>query len=118
MSLPRKSCKWCKSTLHWQYRCRLNPNIKKTIRQRGKQSLKWEQTRRDCFKINPGDLYHCYLCGKVLQKNEVTLDHMKSRSSRPDLRYEMDNLAPACWQCNSLKGSQSLENYNKSRQKY
>lgn len=50
--------------------------------------------------------------------SETTLDHVKSRSSRPDLRYEFSNLKPCCFTCNTLKGSKSVENYLKSKEKH
>jgi len=47
----------------------------------------------------------CYLCGKWIQENEITVDHIVPRSRAPDLRYTFSNLALACGSCNNAKGS-------------
>jgi 5-methylcytosine-specific restriction endonuclease McrA len=68
----------------------------------------WERTRQKWFKENPPNFegyYVCYLCEKWVSVKEITLDHVIPRSRRPDLKYEMSNLQPACWDCNYIKGS-------------
>lgn len=108
-----KACKWCKSVKHASWQCRERPTKKPrpTIRQQGKHAILWMETRRLWFSLNPpddGGYYYCYLCGKaMLGQIETTLDHRKSRSRRPDLRYVLSNLAPCCYKCNNLKGSKN-----------
>lgn len=111
-----KPCKFCQSTAHVSWQCRNKPDrttqVKtkvQSMNQRGPVFTKWMATRRKWFKANKADHYVCYLCGKWMQKNETTLDHIKSRSRHPELRFELDNLAPSCLGCNALKGSLSLE---------
>lgn len=77
----------------------------KSIRQTGKVAKEWEKTKREWFKLHPAEFYICYLCGMIKPKSEITLDHVLPRSARPDLRNNLDNLKPACWTCNSIKGS-------------
>ena len=86
----------------------------KLLKRQGKVSDKWLRVRRQWFVDNQAESYTCYICGRFLWPADVTLDHIKSRSSHPELRFEMSNLAPACWKCNTEKGSRSLENYKKS----
>jgi 5-methylcytosine-specific restriction endonuclease McrA len=52
--------------------------------------------------------WHCYLCGRPLTIETLTLDHVKSRSRHPELRYELSNLRPACWACNTAKSSRDI----------
>jgi 5-methylcytosine-specific restriction endonuclease McrA len=77
----------------------------------------WESTKIDWFELNPPDLgeewYQCALCPKPVHKDEVTLDHIQTRSSRPDLKYKLDNLQPAHYLCNAARGSMSMEAWNK-----
>jgi 5-methylcytosine-specific restriction endonuclease McrA len=54
---------------------------------------------------NKQEAYNCFYCGKFLWPAEVTLDHYHSRSRHPELRYELSNLRPCCWNCNGEKGS-------------
>lgn len=71
----------------------------------------WAKARKLWFKNNPPNhegYYICYLCNYWVPAKEITLDHIIPRSARPDLRYEQSNLAPACWSCNSEKGSKHL----------
>lgn len=65
----------------------------------------WQKTRRKWFKENSSEFYTCYLCFRFLLPEETTLDHVIPRSARPDLRYELSNLEPCCWECNYKKGS-------------
>lgn len=130
MPMPSKPCGYCESLNHWPYQCYRNPYLKKygwkgsknfdnpktrkTLKSRGKGWLIWEKTRKQWFIENAADYYVCYLCRKGLMPYETTLDHIKPRSSHPELREEMSNLAPCCTKCNRDKGSQSLENYKKN----
>jgi len=75
------------------------------MRKIGKYGRKWLNTRRLWFKENPANFYVCYYCGKVMPQNETTLDHKKSRSRHPELRFELSNLVPSCYWCNYKKGS-------------
>ena len=38
----------------------------------------------------------------------LTLDHKIPRSAAPHLRYVDANIQPACWPCNTLKGSKKM----------
>jgi len=124
----QKMCKDCgRSIIVWstlQTRCpkcqqaRSKAKPPRKIKQVGGITKKWLATRRQWFKENmPNEqgFYICYLCNKWLDHKETTLDHIKNRSSHPELRYEMSNLAPCCSTCNTFKGSQSLENYLKTK---
>lgn len=71
--------------------------------------MKWTKTRQDWFRFNWANEYYCYICGKRMTPEETTLDHIKSRSRHPELRYDLTNLAPCCWACNTKKGSKDLE---------
>lgn len=76
----------------------------------GKVTKRWIEVRKEWFKENPPDengYYFCYLCNKRMTRAETTLDHKKSRSRHPELRFVKSNLAPCCWDCNSEKGSKN-----------
>lgn len=112
-AIKPKPCRWCQSEKHLSWRCYQNPKRAEQTAKKlsnGKVARRWYKTRRQWFKENPAEGYTCYLCGVYVPKNEVTLDHIIPRSRRPDLRYELTNLAPACWTCNSQKGSKVLTN--------
>lgn len=90
---------------------------RKPIKRIGKVTKKWIETRHEWIKQNPADkngYWYCYLkypgiCIGRMDIDQLTLDHKKSRSSRPDLRFDLANLAPACVYCNNQKGSASHE---------
>jgi 5-methylcytosine-specific restriction endonuclease McrA len=44
-----------------------------------------------------------------MKRAETTLDHVKSRSRHPELRYALTNLRPSCGPCNVMKGSLDLD---------
>lgn len=50
----------------------------------------------------------CWMCHKWVHIDDMELDHIISRSRRPDLRYVHSNLAPSCHDCNTKKGSKEF----------
>lgn len=110
MNAKPKNCKHCGGENHPSFRCFHNPKAWKKIGQ-GKTSIKWLQTRRQWFREHKADSYNCFYCGRFLLRNEVELDHYESRSRRPDLRFELSNLVPACHKHNTDKGSRSGDEY-------
>lgn len=119
--MPRP-CKWCDSIEHTQFYCprkRRKPiAVRKRPKQIGKYGKQWIITRETWFRKNPPEYmdayYKCYLnisdkCPGYMPPERTTLDHIKSRSRHPELRYTMSNLAPSCYPCNRMKGSKDLE---------
>jgi len=78
------------------------------MKKTGKVGKQWMQTRREWIRQNKDTEYKCYLCGRRLDETTLTLDHVKSRSRHPELRYELSNLRPCCAQCNENKGSRDI----------
>lgn len=87
---------------------------------RGKQIAKKHNTirgnnRRAAGRFDLPEFYakcetmewHCQLCGKVLTKNTVTVDHIIPISNGGTNAIE--NLQPLCGSCNSRKGTRSME---------
>lgn len=89
-------------------KCQYNRLRRKPIKRVGKIAKKWIETRNEWIRLNPGP-WTCYLCSKSLDIDTLTLDHVKSRSRRPDLRFELSNLQPACLSCNVDKGSRDID---------
>ena len=81
---------------------------KKPINKRGKVYNHWVAFKIQWLHDNPPDYkgeYKCGICKRVVHKLEVTLDHKIPRSRAPELRFDPDNIQPAHYECNSLKGS-------------
>lgn len=86
---------------------------KKPMKKMGKVAKKWVETRHDWIKNNPpkhNGMWACELklsplCLRYMDLDQLTLDHTIARSKRPDLRYDHNNLKPACLPCNTEKGS-------------
>lgn len=126
---PKKPCKYCKKANpdHFPYMCRSNPKViarqkagmKRTpIKKIGKVTQQWIDTRAEWIALNPppmdGKYWECYLrihewCPGRLTLAQLTLDHVVPRSSDSTLRFDHDNLRPACEYCNGMKGSRSLD---------
>lgn len=118
---PKKPCKHCHLMGHFSYQCFTNPKkaLKRTpIKKMGKQTKQWLITRSTWIKKNPppidGKYWECYLqihewCPGKLTLEQLTLDHVVSRSRDPKLRFNQDNIKPACYHCNLKKGSRTLE---------
>jgi 5-methylcytosine-specific restriction endonuclease McrA len=112
-SKKSKPCVYCDGTDHLSTFCWYKPKSriksKKHINKRGKVFRQWIEVRRNWFEENPSDYYTCYICGDNIPKRLTTLDHVLPRSSYPHLRFNLGNLRPCCWKCNSEKGSKKLE---------
>lgn len=126
---PKKACKFCHDPKpnHFPYQCPVNPKVvlkrkvglKRTpIKKIGKQTKQWIITRATWIRKNPppidGKYWLCYLqihewCPVKLTAETITLDHVISRSHAPGLRFNAENLKPACKWCNGEKGSRTLE---------
>lgn len=118
-------CTRCDSLTHVYSQCperltdKINPKTGryptvKRLRTKGKYTIRWEATRRAWIKLNPPDhagYYYCHYCSVAMTVNEMTLDHMQSRTRAPELRYEMTNLLPSCGPHNVEKGSLSHDEF-------
>lgn len=121
---PKKPCKHCGLKGHFSYACYQNP--KRTLKQLkrspinkvGKQTKQWLVTRASWIRHNPppieGKYWMCYLrihpwCPGRIDIAHLTLDHVVSRTRDVKLRFNLDNLKPACIYCNGEKGSKSLD---------
>lgn len=96
----------------------VTPLKRSPIAKQGKHAKQWLVTRATWLRKNPapirGQYWECYLqihewCPKLIDISQLTLDHVVSRSRDPSLRYTLSNLRPACYYCNDLKGSRSLD---------
>lgn len=129
--INEKDCKNCGNTFV-QYRTTQNlcndcsylkslelskKQIKHFVRNRSKKTAEWlDVDRPKWLKNNPPShegYYICYLkislsCPIFVKAKSVTLDHVKPKSTNPAKRRKQSNFKPACWDCNILKGSQSL----------
>ena len=126
---PKKKCKFCgdPTPKHFPYACPVNPKVdlkrkvglKRTpIKKIGKTTKQWFMTRATWIRKNPppieGKYWECYLrihpyCPGRVDLEHLTLDHVVSRSRDPSLRFNLDNLRPACKWCNTEKGSKALD---------
>lgn len=129
-----KSCTICHSPSHTQFYCRkkaraqlrrksqLRPSRKPLKVESDKARTMRIRTYKAWIKANPPDergYWYCYLqisslCPVQLKRETLTLEHVKSRSSHPHLKYDIGNIKSSCRFCNRAKGSQSLEQLAKS----
>lgn len=78
------------------------------MRRVGRVGKLWLKVRREWLQLHPPDhsgFYQCAICGRYVRAEEMELDHIKSRSRAPELRYALDNLQPVHHTCNQSKGS-------------
>lgn len=79
----------------------------------------WLVCRAEWLESHPPDIddlyYQCALCPYPVHKDEVTLDHIVTRSRDKKLIFEHSNLQPAHGRCNVERGSMTMEAWNKRR---
>ena len=112
--MKSKPCKTCGNAWHTKAFC---PRNRKPIKKYGKQGARWLAYRDDWIKRHPADpatgRWYCALrispnCHHTMTVKNLTLDHKIPRSAAPHLRYVDANIQPACWPCNTLKGSKKM----------
>jgi 5-methylcytosine-specific restriction endonuclease McrA len=132
-------CRACGTLGHYKYQCYSTPKkkikVKRMVIKRKpvvqKTDIRWVATKRKWFKANPpiNGYYQCIYCLKIITKDDelndfgvslMTLDHKipKSNMNGIKLKYDIGNLVPSCWECNSKKGSMSYDNYIKKYAKH
>lgn len=92
------------------------------IARTGPKHSEWAKTRDAWFIQNPAEVYVCWLqthprCPITMKRKQVTLDHVKARSTYPELEFEFSNLLPACTWCNNEKGSTHVTTEEHERRK-
>lgn len=114
-------CTYCGKTNHTSIAC-FNKPRKAIKRISDKTVIKDLESRGEWLQANPGDIergkWLCYLqiseqCPKILTIETLTREHVKPKGSHHSLKYNIANIKPACYFCNSLKGSRSIESLAK-----
>ncbi len=80
------------------------PKTPTALKQRGKVAQHWSRVRLDYLDTRKPDhtgYYICDDCHKYTESPEV--DHIKKRSTHPELRYEFSNLQLLCHSCHQRK---------------
>lgn len=84
-----------------------------------KEAVKTKEKRlavtQEWLELNPADeegTWTCYLqiainCRLRMNIGTLNIEHDHSKARRPDLKYNVKKLKPACSPCNELKGSLS-----------
>lgn len=69
------------------------------LNKQGKQTKKWLAFRRQYLKKHQNwyGLWNCERCQAVTEYPE--LDHIKKRSTHPELKYDEDNIQLLCKPC-------------------
>lgn len=57
---------------------------------------------------------HCAYCGCTLALNEMTIDHIRPLN-KINGTDTLDNMFPACFQCNHEKSNLTLEKFRRKR---
>lgn len=82
----------------------------------GKQAAADRETKLQWIQNNITEegVWYCYLniapnCLRVLTIETLTIDHVIPKGRGLKYRHDPNNLKPACFWCNSLKGSRTIE---------
>lgn len=110
-----KYCNFCGDTDHTQFYCKKKPRA--VINQVGKRTKQNFKHKTKFMKLYPPDYrgyWYCYLrisplCPRYLDKESLTVEHVIAKGKGEQYRDDPKNWKPACYPCNSLKGSRSIE---------
>lgn len=114
------TCRHCASHTHSSIMCykKLRKPIKQMSQKHYKENI---ETKTAWFKANPPDEngeWECYLkiskdCLGKLNYRTLNREHVVSKVRAPELRFDINNIKPACQPCNKLKGSLSIKDLAK-----
>lgn len=84
---------------------------RKRISRYGKAAKLWRSVREKWIATHP-EPWNCYICAVRLDSDTLTLDHVIPRSNAKNYanRHDDTNIRPACFRCNSEKGSKHVDN--------
>lgn len=127
--MKTKECTYCGKSDHSSLMCFNKPRSNKPPNPDTKGYRNEKAAYAHWYRENPPDengLWYCHYCGEPLTNDRdkldlgiqrITIDHYKSRSGNPHLRYEPSNFVPSCYTCNSEKGSLDGDTYIKQRKR-
>lgn len=101
-----KSCLRCGAGCYGEYcfRCKPRKPIDRITRpkQKGKEYERWRKFREEVAIPYLDSNYgrKCVDCGA---EGALDIDHIKNRGSRPDLKYDLQNLMYRCRMCHIIK---------------
>ncbi len=79
-------------------RCPEHRTKDERVRPAERRTARWARLSKRLRKAQP----FCLTCGS---RDDLTVDHVIPVTIRPDLAFEVDNLAVLCRRCNSRKGT-------------
>ena len=90
-------------------------NRVKRMKKIGRIGQKLIDQRREYLKAFPAPHY-CFYCvylgyEQELDEKDIQIEHLETKSDRPDLRFDWSNLAKSCAFHNELKGEKSLQEF-------
>lgn len=110
------ACKWCGSNDHYSYTCFQRPRKPLPVESKESQGKRM-RTRRAWFRLNKPDAtghWDCYLqiapdCLRRVTTATIDLEHVRSKTRHPKLKFRVENIKPSCQPCNKLKRSWSVQ---------
>lgn len=81
--------------------CMYHVKIFRSLPYRDKRHV-WDIYHRIiCGNPSEGDYVQCYHCKKPKPWDMICADHIKTKGSSPELKFNINNAQPACAICNS-----------------
>lgn len=96
-------CTKCKGIHEKGYKCNVKTKHKKE-QDKYIQNSKWRRLRLYIIDRDNCMCQRCYNKYNIINSNDLTVHHIKSRHYYPELIYDEDNLVTICRQCNSYLG--------------
>lgn len=105
-------CVKCGNKAHSEYCFRHKP--RKPIRQRGKAYMAWTTYRENVAKpyLDRTVGHTCACCGRG--DRHLDVDHIINKGSRPDLKYDLNNMQYLCRPCHRAKTDRQVCNHGGS----
>lgn len=104
--MASKVCKVCGKRAYSEYCVRHKPRkpikVYKLPKKRGKRTIEYDKWRDTVAKpyLDKTFGHRCVDCGAT---EGLTVDHIKNRGSRADLKMKLSNVQYLCWQCHRGK---------------
>lgn len=113
--MKKKICPRCGSIIDFNTKCSCAPVFSNSIKKHQKESdnklrtRKWARLRESILKRDKYLCQRCFIKYGIVNTEDLTIHHIKSRHKHPELFYERNNLITICRVCNSQLEAMHLD---------
>lgn len=120
--MRKKICSRCGKIINEGEKCNCQQstfyNNKKSTKEKDLiHSKRWRDKRKTIIKRD-GVCVRCFIKYKIINSDDLTVHHIKSRKNHPELMFDDENLVCLCSTCNKQLGTKDKLDFEWDANKY